>query len=187
MAAFLWGVLQMICAYCQVESDSLQRDHVVPRSRGGPDDAFNIVMACEACNSAKRDSLPSEWLGDRCTQSVLLIEARVNAKLKAVFSKRDYKASNKSGVPVEVERKLFAYNVNDEGGAEFIGEIISELNGTIRMEAIDAMMATGCGLWSLSGNIKDVPRDKCELFNDRESCLESALRRNQRIYWKRDR
>lgn len=81
----------IVCAYCEKEVADLHRDHVVPRARGGPDNAFNIVMACQQCNSAKRDSLPSEWLGDRCPPAILLIEAKVHAKLKAVFKKRDYK------------------------------------------------------------------------------------------------
>lgn len=31
-----------------------QRDHVVPRSAGGPDDLNNLVLACRECNHEKR-------------------------------------------------------------------------------------------------------------------------------------
>lgn len=81
-----------ICVYCGSETSEPHRDHVVPRSRGGPDAAFNIVMACQKCNFEKRDKLPSEWLGDKCPESVFQIESRVNQRLKNEFKKRDRKS-----------------------------------------------------------------------------------------------
>ena len=30
-------------------------DHLIPKSRGGTDDPSNLVAACHACNSGKRD------------------------------------------------------------------------------------------------------------------------------------
>ena len=52
------------CVYCGVEarrpgrgvrraSDLATLDHVVPRSRGGPLRADNLVLACQACNNAR--------------------------------------------------------------------------------------------------------------------------------------
>lgn len=43
------------CQYCgeQFAPSELTFDHVVPRSRGGPTSATNIVSACVDCNSAK--------------------------------------------------------------------------------------------------------------------------------------
>lgn len=37
-------------------------DHVVPLSRGGADDAENIVISCPTCNLHKHNKLPHEWL-----------------------------------------------------------------------------------------------------------------------------
>lgn len=37
--------------------DVATADHVVPRSRGGADDASNMVVACRPCNAAKADRL----------------------------------------------------------------------------------------------------------------------------------
>lgn len=34
------------------------RDHVLPRSKGGSDDDFNIVLACKQCNSLKGSQYP---------------------------------------------------------------------------------------------------------------------------------
>ncbi len=47
-----------LCQYCGCRADSI--DHVTPKSRGGKHTWENVVAACRACNSRKRDRLPSE-------------------------------------------------------------------------------------------------------------------------------
>jgi hypothetical protein len=152
------------CAYCDKPGE-LARDHVVPRSRGGPDNATNIVMACRSCNSAKGDQLPSEWLGDRCPPGVVLIEAKVNAKLKAVFKKRDYpKGPAKVSPPA-----LYAFTVNAVGQPQYVGEVVSETPESIRMEPVSA----------LSREMVDVPRASCRLFRHRDACVEASFKLDQ--------
>lgn len=154
-----------VCAYCG-KPGKLHRDHVVPRSRGGPDNATNIVTACQPCNSSKGDQLPSEWLGDRCPAPVLLIEARVNAKLKAVFKRRDAKVA-------EPPRRLYGFNVSPDGAVHYVGEVVGESPEFVRLEVVDGLMFAA-GLWTLSGELRDVPRSECRLFNDCEACAEKA-------------
>jgi hypothetical protein len=48
------------CVYCG-DQDSFECDHVIPRSRGGLSTEDNLVAACKACNSSKKDRLLSEW------------------------------------------------------------------------------------------------------------------------------
>ena len=50
---------QFACRYCGCRPgcDSLEVDHLVPRSRGGSDDAANLVAACKTCNSRKSDTI----------------------------------------------------------------------------------------------------------------------------------
>ncbi len=50
------------CQYCgvRVGMRTGTRDHVLPRSRGGPDTLSNVVTACCACNSRKGDHTPAE-------------------------------------------------------------------------------------------------------------------------------
>lgn len=53
------------CAYCEKDMDITRTntpdapslDHVIPKSSGGTNDAFNLVCACVDCNSRK-GSLP---------------------------------------------------------------------------------------------------------------------------------
>ncbi len=46
------------CQYCGRKADSI--DHVIPKSKGGKHIWENVVAACRACNSNKRDKLLSE-------------------------------------------------------------------------------------------------------------------------------
>lgn len=50
------------CQYCGTTPGrgSLTVDHVIPRSRGGTHDWFNLVAACKACNQKKGSSTPEE-------------------------------------------------------------------------------------------------------------------------------
>lgn len=47
------------CQYCG-SRDRLTLDHVVPKSRGGPDTWDNLVAACVPCNNKKGNHTPDE-------------------------------------------------------------------------------------------------------------------------------
>ena len=51
-----------ICAYCgdQFHASTLEREHIVPLSRGGRDTWMNVVAACRPCNQEKGARLPEE-------------------------------------------------------------------------------------------------------------------------------
>lgn len=51
-----------ICHYCHqpFKPSELTMDHIVPISRGGKNNKGNVVPACKACNTKKRDHLPIE-------------------------------------------------------------------------------------------------------------------------------
>jgi 5-methylcytosine-specific restriction endonuclease McrA len=56
------------CQYCErpLTSTNVTRDHVIPRSKGGPDHWTNVVAACKTCNSAKDDKMPTGiWVPKR--------------------------------------------------------------------------------------------------------------------------
>ena len=40
------------CAYCSSRKD-LTLDHLVPKSQGGPDSWYNLITACQKCNTLK--------------------------------------------------------------------------------------------------------------------------------------
>lgn len=48
-----------VCVWCR-EAPSTTIDHVHPLCRGGSNNPLNLVGACEPCNSAKGDFLPTE-------------------------------------------------------------------------------------------------------------------------------
>jgi 5-methylcytosine-specific restriction endonuclease McrA len=49
------------CVYCQSTED-LTIDHDLPQSRGGTDEADNLLTACRSCNASKRDLTYSEFI-----------------------------------------------------------------------------------------------------------------------------
>jgi len=52
-----------ICHYCENNfiPNELTMDHVIPLSRGGKSQKFNLVPCCKECNTKKRQFLPFEW------------------------------------------------------------------------------------------------------------------------------
>jgi 5-methylcytosine-specific restriction endonuclease McrA len=46
------------CLYCGGRADTV--DHILPRCRGGGDNWFNLVAACQSCNGRKGDRTPQE-------------------------------------------------------------------------------------------------------------------------------
>ena len=56
---------QSRCAYCGTPTDQLERDHVIPLSKGGRHAPANILPACRPCNSSKGDRFLAEWKHSR--------------------------------------------------------------------------------------------------------------------------
>ncbi|QNN51477.1 HNH endonuclease [Nocardioides mesophilus] len=60
-----WSALQAAwggCAYCGATGRPLQRDCVLPLSRGGRYTLDNIAPACGSCNASKCNSEVTGWL-----------------------------------------------------------------------------------------------------------------------------
>lgn len=60
-----WAALKMAwggCAYCGAPGAPLQRDCVLPISRGGRYTLDNVVPACRSCNASKCNSEVTGWL-----------------------------------------------------------------------------------------------------------------------------
>jgi 5-methylcytosine-specific restriction endonuclease McrA len=50
------------CAYCGARTDDLQRDCVLPISRGGRYTLDNVVPACRSCNASKCNAEVTTWM-----------------------------------------------------------------------------------------------------------------------------
>lgn len=60
-----WAALQAAwagCAYCGAEDRALQRDCVLPVSRGGRYTWENVVPACGSCNASKCNAEVTTWM-----------------------------------------------------------------------------------------------------------------------------
>ncbi len=50
------------CAYCRITGTPLQRDCILPISRGGRYTLENVVPACASCNASKHNTEVTGWL-----------------------------------------------------------------------------------------------------------------------------
>jgi 5-methylcytosine-specific restriction endonuclease McrA len=50
------------CAYCHAQDAALQRDCVMPISRGGRYTVENVVPACPSCNASKHNNEVTGWM-----------------------------------------------------------------------------------------------------------------------------
>lgn len=60
-----WAALESAwggCAYCGATGEALQRDCVLPVSRGGRYTLENVVPACRSCNASKCGDEVTGWL-----------------------------------------------------------------------------------------------------------------------------
>jgi len=60
-----WAALQLAwggCAYCGMIGAPLQKDCVLPISRGGRYELANVVPSCRSCNASKCNSEVTSWM-----------------------------------------------------------------------------------------------------------------------------
>ncbi|MEE6295351.1 HNH endonuclease [Georgenia wangjunii] len=89
-----WCALQAAwggCAYCGGTDRPLQRDCVLPISRGGRYTADNVVPACASCNASKCNAEVVSWLRRKRLdeRAFLLRHAEICAGLELALPKRD--------------------------------------------------------------------------------------------------
>jgi 5-methylcytosine-specific restriction endonuclease McrA len=65
LIAIEWAALQDAwggCAYCGTQAGPLQKDCLLPISRGGRYTLTNVVPACRSCNASKCNTEVTTWL-----------------------------------------------------------------------------------------------------------------------------
>ena len=88
-----WATLQEAwggCAYCGAVGGSLQKDCVLPISRGGRYTVLNVVPACASCNASKCNDEVTGWLRrKRLDERAFLTRlAEVQADLRQLVEER---------------------------------------------------------------------------------------------------
>jgi len=90
------------CIYCGTEEGPFHRDHIIPYSRGGKDEARNSVDACRPCNYEKGNMTPSAWKLSGLPQWIYGVEEKLAQKYKMTSRTRKSNAAGKfgkSGIP----------------------------------------------------------------------------------------
>jgi hypothetical protein len=86
-----WAALQAAwagCAYCGAREPALQRDCVLPISRGGRYTLANVVPACRSCNTSKCNDEVTAWLRRKRLdeRAFLLRHAEIARDLASVYA-----------------------------------------------------------------------------------------------------
>jgi hypothetical protein len=84
-----WAALQEAwngCAYCRAADVPLQRDCVLPISRGGRYTLGNVVPACRSCNTSKCNDEVTGWLRRKRLdeRTFLLRQVEIRVSLEAL-------------------------------------------------------------------------------------------------------
>ncbi len=56
----IYKVYKGVCQYClsKIPYSEATKDHIYPKSKGGPSSTVNLILACKKCNSLKADTFP---------------------------------------------------------------------------------------------------------------------------------
>ena len=73
-----------LCAYCGT-TGSLQWEHIIPKSRGGPDTIDNMVLSCPKCNREKAARNPIEWYDSKTVHRKHISRIVMGKLLKVVL------------------------------------------------------------------------------------------------------
>lgn len=77
------------CHYCAAPATT--QDHIWPRSKNGPDAAWNKVPACSSCNSAKSDREPT-CRCIRCRAAIARVQAILNGTPRTAADRQKFEA-----------------------------------------------------------------------------------------------
>jgi len=110
------------CVYCG-STETLEWDHIIPISRGGPDTPDNLVRACASCNRSKGSKTPSEFYEGRWDQIPRIVQGLY---LKLLYAEHERRGTlNATEFPtgekprISTLARAFAINdTNNSGSSE---------------------------------------------------------------------
>ena len=79
------------CVYCGAKNVVFEKDHVIPRSKGGSDRISNLVLACVKCNQAKSNKPIEEFVKDKTKLAKILSGIKKPLKDAAAVNATRYK------------------------------------------------------------------------------------------------
>ncbi len=72
---YIYKAYNGVCQYClsKIPYTQATKDHIYPKSKGGPNCTTNLILACKKCNSLKADVFPYyDKLGNEVKPKTLL-------------------------------------------------------------------------------------------------------------------
>lgn len=159
---YLLEKYQYQCVYCQKKNVPFEKEHVVPKSRGGSNRISNLVLSCRECNQKKDNLTIEEYLKNK---PVLL--RKIKSQMKAPM--KDVASVNSTRLILPEELRKTGLPVLTGTGAETSYNRINQ--GYEKQHYIDALCVgeTGKNIYLPKG-IKPLLIKK-EKRNSRQMCL----------------
>jgi 5-methylcytosine-specific restriction endonuclease McrA len=103
------------CFYCGTETAGLHVDHVIPWSFVLEDCVWNLVLACQSCNTAKSDRTPDDRSMNKLIQrnASLLVALSAEGIARPVPAKRDLRGFTAAGLEAQIT--TLVENCRNEG------------------------------------------------------------------------
>ena len=124
------------CAYCNIKGVRFEKDHVIPKSKGGSNSVTNLVVSCRSCNEKKGNKSIDEFLKNE--PSLL---KRINLQLKVPL--KDAASMNTTRYAIARELEKFNLPVNYGTGGQT--KYNRTKQGYRKEHWIDAACATNTG------------------------------------------
>ena len=160
--AYLLEKYHYSCVYCEAKNVPFEKEHVIPRSRGGSNRISNLVLSCRECNEKKDNMSIEEFLKDN--QPLL---KKIKAQLKTPL--KDAAAVNISRKQIIKELSGLKVPVLTGTGAETKYNRVSQCYA--KEHYVDALCAgtTGAKVY-ISSKLRPLLIKK-ERRNSRQMCL----------------
>lgn len=119
-----------VCWYCGTGAGPFQREHIIPRARGGPHHWKNIASSCKSCNISKSYRLPSEWCpqNERAVELEKRLIEEFRIKIRTVLESQ--RSGEKQSIDEDLRKKFKFTRALREGREPEIAMLIDALDRT---------------------------------------------------------
>lgn len=111
------------CSYCGIVLivNELELDHIVPKSKGGSSEGFNLTLSCRKCNSTKASKSVGEFMVKIGVKSYIKTPNGLADKIykirNAVFINSEYSSV------IRISERKFRYLYSIKGKKSIAGKL----------------------------------------------------------------
>ncbi len=123
------------CSYCKewFEKKKMEKDHIIPVSKGGKDTEENLTYACRKCNMEKSNTSVDDFLKKKKRSSFKKSSGIRPNKREKSWNKKDWKESEFSKL-IRIKGDKWDYIDATKGRKSLAGRLDQILEDYLKME-----------------------------------------------------